>query len=103
MRFYRLLALLVALGISHAYSQNNYDIIISDGRVVDGSGNPWYEADVAINGERIVRIGDLSSDTGSQVIDANGLIVAPGLSTPTPMLCVEFWMCPTLRAPCCRE
>ncbi|MCH2576943.1 MAG: D-aminoacylase [Pseudomonadales bacterium] len=82
MRFYRLLALLVALGISHAYSQNNYDIIISNGRVVDGSGNPWYEADVAINGERIVRIGDLSSDTGSQVIDANGLIVAPGFIDP---------------------
>jgi dihydroorotase/N-acyl-D-amino-acid deacylase len=70
------------LGTSHAYSQNNYDIIISNGRVVDGSGNPWYEADVAINGERIVRIGDLSSDTGSQVIDANGLIVAPGFIDP---------------------
>ena len=82
MRFYRLLALLVALGTSHAYSQNSYDIIISNGRVVDGSGNPWYEADVAINGERIVRIGDLSSDTGSQVIDANGLIVAPGFIDP---------------------
>ena len=82
MRFYRLLALLVALGISHAYSQNSYDIIISNGRVIDGSGNPWYEADVAINGERIVRIGDLSSDTGSQVIDANGLIVAPGFIDP---------------------
>ena len=82
MRFYRLLVLLVALGTSHAYSQNSYDIIISNGRVVDGSGNPWYEADVAINGERIVRIGDLSSDTGSQVIDANGLIVAPGFIDP---------------------
>ena len=79
---YRLLTLLLVLGTSHAYSQNSYDIIISNGRVVDGSGNPWYEADVAINGERIVRIGDLSSDTGSQVIDANGLIVAPGFIDP---------------------
>ena len=79
---YRLLTLLLALGTSHAYSQNSYDIIISNGRVIDGSGNPWYEADVAINGERIVRIGDLSSDTGSQVIDANGLIVAPGFIDP---------------------
>ena len=79
---YRLLILLLALGTSHAYSQNSYDIIISNGRVIDGSGNPWYEADVAINGERIVRIGDLSSDTGSQVIDANGLIVAPGFIDP---------------------
>ena len=79
---YRLLTLLLALGTSHAYSQNSYDIIISNGRVIDGSGNPWYEADVAINGERIVRIGDLSSDTGSKVIDANGLIVAPGFIDP---------------------
>ena len=79
---YRLLTLLLALGTSHAYSQNSYDIIISNGRVIDGSGNPWYEADVAINGERIVRIGALSSDTGSQVIDANGLIVAPGFIDP---------------------
>ena len=79
---YRLLTLLLALGTSHVYSQNSYDIIISNGRVIDGSGNPWYEADVAINGERIVRIGDLSSDTGSQVIDANGLIVAPGFIDP---------------------
>ena len=79
---YRLLTLLLALGTSHAYSQNSYDIIISNGRVIDGSGNPWYEADVAINGERIVRIGDLSSDTGRQVIDANGLIVAPGFIDP---------------------
>ena len=79
---YRLLTLLLVLGTSYAYSQNSYDIIISNGRVIDGSGNPWYEADVAINGERIVRIGDLSSDTGSQVIDANGLIVAPGFIDP---------------------
>ena len=79
---YRLLILLLVLGTSHVYSQNSYDIIISNGRVIDGSGNPWYEADVAINGERIVRIGDLSSDTGSQVIDANGLIVAPGFIDP---------------------
>jgi len=78
----RLLVLLLALGASHVYSQNSYDILINNGRVIDGSGNPWYEADVAINGERIVRIGDLSSDTGSQVIDANGLIVAPGFIDP---------------------
>ncbi|SVB68766.1 uncharacterized protein METZ01_LOCUS221620, partial [marine metagenome] len=44
---YRLLILLLALGTSHAYSQNSYDIIINNGRVIDGSGNPWYEADVA--------------------------------------------------------
>jgi len=79
---YRLLILLLALGTSHAYSQNSYDIIISNGRVIDGSGNPWYEADVAINGERIVRIGDLSLDTANQFINAEGLIVAPGFIDP---------------------
>ena len=79
---YRLLILLLVLGTSHVYSQNSYDIIISNGRVIDGSGNPWYEADVAINGERIIRIGDLSLDTANRLIDAEGLIVAPGFIDP---------------------
>jgi dihydroorotase/N-acyl-D-amino-acid deacylase len=79
---YRLLILLLALGTSHAYSQNSYDIIISNGRIIDGSGNPWYEADIAINGEHIVRIGDLSLDTANQFINAEGLTVSPGFIDP---------------------
>ena len=80
---YRLLILLLALGTSHVYSQNSYDIIISNGRVIDGSGNPWYEADVAINGERIIRIGDLSLDTAKPVDRCRRTYCRPRLYRPT--------------------
>ena len=55
-----------------------YDIIIQGGRLLDGTGNPWRYADVAITGDRIVAVGDLSSATAGRVVDANGLYVAPG-------------------------
>jgi N-acyl-D-aspartate/D-glutamate deacylase/photosystem II stability/assembly factor-like uncharacterized protein len=56
----------------------NYDLLIRNGRVVDGSGKPAFNADVAIAGDRIMRIGDLSKETAARVIDARGLVVAPG-------------------------
>ncbi len=54
-----------------------YDLLIKNGKVYDGSGNPAYSADIAINGDRIAAIGaDLG--TANRVIDATGLAVAPG-------------------------
>jgi N-acyl-D-amino-acid deacylase len=55
-----------------------YDIIIRNGTVIDGSGRQRYKADVAIKGDRIARIGDLRSSGASRLIDAAGLVVAPG-------------------------
>lgn len=55
-----------------------YDVIIRNGRVFDGMGNPWFHADVALNGDRIAAIGDLSEARGLEEIDAAGLFVAPG-------------------------
>jgi len=55
-----------------------YDLIIRSGRVVDGSGRPAYAADVAIKGDRIARIGNLSGARAKRIIDARGQIVAPG-------------------------
>jgi len=55
-----------------------YDLLIRGGRIVDGSGRPAYTADVAIKDERIVKIGNLAQATASKVIDARGLVVAPG-------------------------
>ncbi|MBZ5700486.1 MAG: D-alanyl-D-alanine carboxypeptidase/D-alanyl-D-alanine-endopeptidase [Acidobacteriia bacterium] len=57
---------------------SGYDIIIRNGHIVDGTGNPWYAADVAIQGERIAKIGDLSGEKGKREIDAAGRIVSPG-------------------------
>ena len=55
-----------------------YDLLIKNGRIVDGSGRPGYLADLAIKGDRIVRIGKLKSATATRVIDAAGMVVAPG-------------------------
>lgn len=55
-----------------------YDVIIRHGRVVDGTGNPWYYADVAVSGDRIAAVGDLSRATAKREVDATGLYVAPG-------------------------
>jgi len=55
-----------------------YDLLIRNGRIVDGSGRAGYVADVAIKGDRIVSIGTLSQATAARTIDARGLVVAPG-------------------------
>jgi N-acyl-D-amino-acid deacylase len=55
-----------------------FDLILSGGRVVDGSGNPWYRADIGINGGRIAAVGDLRAAQAKQRVDASGLVVAPG-------------------------
>lgn len=68
--------------IQPGLAQDRFDILIRGGHVIDGTGNPWYEADVGITGERIVRIGDLDGATAGTEIDATGLIVAPGFIDP---------------------
>jgi len=56
-----------------------YDLLLQGGTVVDGTGAPGYVADVAIRGDRIVAIGaDLSATRTGRVVDATGLVVAPG-------------------------
>ena len=55
-----------------------YDVIIRHGRVLDGTGNPWSLADVAIAGDRIAAVGALGAATAAREIDATGLYVAPG-------------------------
>ncbi len=54
------------------------DVVIKDGRIVDGTGNPWFAGDVGIRGERIIAVGKLRGFTAKRMIDAKGKIVAPG-------------------------
>ena len=54
-----------------------YDLVIRNGKVVDGSGNPWFYADVALKGDRIAEIGPIKG-SGKREIEAKGLVVAPG-------------------------
>src|SRR5712671_3836792 len=58
-----------------------YDVVITGGRIVDGSGNPWFYGDVGISGDRIIRVapsGALADAAAGRRIDARGLVVAPG-------------------------
>ena len=54
------------------------DLLLRGGTVVDGSGAPRFAADVAVTGDRIVAVGELSGTEASEEIDAGGLVVAPG-------------------------
>ena len=55
-----------------------YDLLIRNGRVIDGTGNPWFAGDLAVSGDRIAAVGDLHEAHGKREIDAQGRIVAPG-------------------------
>ncbi|MCB9873374.1 MAG: serine hydrolase [Planctomycetaceae bacterium] len=68
-----------------------FDLVLQGGRIVDGTGAPWYVADVGIRGGTIAKIGHIATSDSKTVIDASGLIVAPGFidmmgQTATPML-----------------
>jgi N-acyl-D-amino-acid deacylase len=75
------LALLLACTWTAAAAQqaaDRYDVIIRGGRVLDGTGNPWFAADIGIRGDRIVTVGRLHDATAARVIDAAGRYVVPG-------------------------
>lgn len=55
-----------------------FDLLIRNGRIVDGSGRAAYTADLAVKGDRIARIGNLAQATATRVIDARDLVVSPG-------------------------
>src|SRR4030095_1692723 len=55
-----------------------YDVLITNGRIVDGTGAPWYRGDVAISGDRIAAIGTLTGATARQKVDATNFVVSPG-------------------------
>lgn len=61
-----------------AADSRNYDLVIRNGRIVDGSGNPWFLGDIAIRGDRIVSVGGTVEGGRDREIDAKGLVVAPG-------------------------
>ncbi len=59
-------------------TQSDYDLAIINGRIVDGTGNPWFYGAVAIKDDRIVAVGVVDAKRAARVIDAQGMIVAPG-------------------------
>lgn len=72
---------LLAIGLAAVpapAAEPKYDLVIRNGRIVDGSGNPWFTGDVAITGDKIVAVGRVPVGDAKRVIDAKGLVVAPG-------------------------
>ena len=67
-----------AAGEPQGELRRDFDVLIANGRVVDGTGAPWYRADVGITGDRITAIGNLANRAAKTRIDAANLVVAPG-------------------------
>src|SRR5215813_9093834 len=57
---------------------SRFDVLITNGRIVDGTGAPWYRGDVGIVGDRIAAVGALGDQTARLKVDATNLVVSPG-------------------------
>ena len=65
--------------VAHPSAQRpRYDVVITHGRIVDGTGAPWFRGDVGIVGDRIAAVGAIGDATGAARIDATNMVVAPG-------------------------
>ncbi|HXI88502.1 MAG TPA: D-aminoacylase, partial [Blastocatellia bacterium] len=71
-------SVLLAFAQSPMAQSPTYDLVLRNGRVVDGSGSPWYRGDVAIRGDTIVRVAPAIADSAARVIDVEGQVIAPG-------------------------
>jgi N-acyl-D-amino-acid deacylase len=73
------LSVIVVAGLVWLQAQEPaFDLIIRGGHIVDGTGNPWFAADVGVRGDRIAAVGNLAMAKARREIDARGLVVAPG-------------------------
>ena len=76
-----LVLLFFLLMLSRASAQSTsapFDIVITNGRIIDGTGSPWFSGDIGIRGGKIVAIGNLAAAKRTRTIDAHGQVVAPG-------------------------
>ena len=71
-------SLLLTVAVTSAQTPQQFDILIRNGRVLDGTGNPWYRADIGITGDRIGAVGQLGNATAKTTIDAADRYVTPG-------------------------
>lgn len=77
-RFTTILFLAALLIISCQPTDDSFDLLILNGTIIDGAGNPWYRADIGVRGDRIASIGKLSGARARLTLDAKGKVVAPG-------------------------
>jgi N-acyl-D-amino-acid deacylase len=74
----KLLTAILLIACITCIGQTSCDILIRNGRIIDGAGNSWYYGDVAVTGGKIVATGKLANYTATKTIDANKMIIAPG-------------------------
>src|SRR5881275_337324 len=72
------LAVAIGLAVTTSAQRPRFDVVIVNGRIVDGTGAPWYRGDIGITGDRITAVGALGDATAGTRIDASTLVVAPG-------------------------
>jgi len=72
------MAILAAGGLAAQSSLGGFDLVITNGHIIDGTGSPWYSGDVGIRDGKIAAIGNLSAAPRKKTIDAEGKVVAPG-------------------------
>src|SRR4029078_5316035 len=68
----------VALLTALAPQPAPYDLLLKNGRIVDGTGSPWFTGDVAIRGDSIARVAASIGEPAARVIDVHGSVIAPG-------------------------
>lgn len=78
-----LTAVLICLGAifalsGKAYENIDFDIILKNGKIINGTGNPWFYGDVGIKGDLIAAIGNLEGQKAKKEVDASGLVITPG-------------------------
>ena len=79
--FFAILAAAITDGVPRAQTPS-YDLVIRNGRIVDGTGSPWYRGDLGIRGDTIARIAPRIDAPAARVVDAAGKVVAPGFIDP---------------------
>lgn len=72
------LCLILTCGFVDAQSTDGFDVVITNGHIIDGTGSPWYSGDLGIREGKIAGIGNLSAAPRKRTIDAAGKVVAPG-------------------------
>src|SRR5439155_8725005 len=83
--------------VAHA-ADPDYDLVVRNGRIVDGAGNPWFYGDLAVRGDRIVAVGRVPAGAAKREIDARGLVVAPGfidMHSHSDLLLLEDGLAPS--------
>src|SRR5437773_2791218 len=72
------IGLFLSVSVSAASAQQAFDVVITNGHIIDGTGSPWYAGDVGIRNGRIAAIGNLNAAPRTRTIDVHGKVVAPG-------------------------